>query len=133
MAVVCHHGGTPDSGHIYCYVRTKEEEWKQINDNYTTVVKDIPKNELVYGIIYEKISDSLKKHGNQNRSINEKENTNQIQKNEKREITYTTENQAKNKVISRPISKYLKDYRTTTGGKVEDTRKNYDKKNIKNT
>ena len=43
MAVVCHHGETPDSGHIYCYVRTKEEEWTQINDNYTTVVKDIPK------------------------------------------------------------------------------------------
>ena len=52
MAVVCHHGETPDSGHIYCYVRTKEEEWTQINDNYTIVVKNIPKNEPVYGIIY---------------------------------------------------------------------------------
>ena len=50
--------------------------------------------------------DSPKKHGNQNRSIDEKENTNQIQKNEKRETTYTTENQAKNKVVSRLISKY---------------------------
>ena len=128
MAVICHQGQTPNSGHIYCYVRTKEEEWTKINDNYKTTYNDIPKDEPIYGLIYEKMLDTSKEDVNQNKSINEKANTVQLQENEKKDTTSTTGNQAKNKdLYRRPISKHQKYYEKPTGGRIEDTRK-YDKK-----